>query len=166
MKAFNVFIQEKKSSYQDINNEISKAGYNEIDLKKKVAELVENKMTDPPILKPVFDINEQHVHDKVTSTVSDLIGKMIKEGNNDYKLIVKILEQTVVLVSLMNQYDIAIRQPKFKKNVDLTSKIMGMTTDEYNILINKELNGYKQAIENQCTALNKLLNIKIELKIY
>ena len=42
---------------------------------------------------------------------------------------------------------------------------MGMTSDEYNILINKELNGYKQAIENQCTVLNKLLNTKIELKI-
>ncbi len=165
MKTFDEILKERQSSYQDINNEISKAEYNDIDLKKKVAELVESKMTDSPNLKPVFDINERNVHEKVTATVSALIGTMIKEGNNDYRIIVKILEATVALVSLMNQYDIVIREPKFKKNVDITSKIMGMTSDEYNILINKELNGYKQAIENQCTVLNKLLNTKIELKI-
>lgn len=122
-------------------------------------------MTASPILKPVFDINEKEVHKKVSATVKDLIGEMIKEGNNDYRNIVKILESTVALVSLMNQYDIAIRDPKFKKNVDITSKMMGMDPDEYNILINKELNGYKQAIENQCIALNKLLNTKIQLDI-
>lgn len=124
-----------------------------------------DSMTASPILKPVFDINEKEVHKKVSATVNDLIGEMIKEGNNDYRNIVKILESTVALVSLMNQYDIAIRDPKFKKNVDITSKMMGMDPDEYNILINKELNGYKQAIENQCIALNKLLNTKIQLDI-
>lgn len=124
-----------------------------------------DSMTASPILKPVFDINEKEVHKKVSATVNDLIGEMIKEGNNDYRNIVKILESTVALVSLMNQYDIAIRDPKFKKNVDITSKMMGMDADEYNILINKELNGYKQAIENQCIALNKLLNTKIQLEI-
>ena len=54
MKTFDEILKERQSSYQDINNEISKAEYNDIDLKKKVAELVESKMTDPPILKPVF----------------------------------------------------------------------------------------------------------------
>lgn len=165
MKTFNEILKERQPSYKDINNEIEKASYNDLDLKKKVAELVESSMTDSPIIKPVFHINEKDVHEKVSMTVSTLIEEMIKNGNNDYRVIVKILEATVALVSLMNQYDVVIREPKFKKNIDITSKIMGMTSDEYNILLNKELNGYKEGIENQCATLNKLLNTKIELKI-
>lgn len=166
MKTFDDYVIEKcNDKYQEINQEVEDAEYKQKDLQKKVAELVENKMTETPKLFPVFEMNEQEVHDKVTAMVSVLISKMIKEGNNDYRVIVKILEQTIALVSLMNQYDIVIKQPKFKKNVDLTSKIMGMTCEEYNILINKELNGYTQAIESQCTALNKLLDNKIDLKL-
>lgn len=162
MKTFEEFIRTEDEDYQALNKEVSNAAYK--DIQKTLVKLVESDLTSPPDLSPVFEVNEKQVHDKVSETVSRLIEKMIRDGNNDYREIVKILENTINLVSLLNQFDVQILAPKFKKNVDLTSKIMGMTPEEYNVTINKELNTYRAAIDSQCYALNKLLDNKIDLK--
>lgn len=162
MKTFEEFIKTEDEDYQALNKEVSKAAYK--DIQKTLVKLVESDLTSAPDLNPVFEVNEKQVHDRVSETVSRLIEKMIRDGNNNYQDIVKILENTINLVSLMNQFDIQILAPKFKKNVDLTSKIMGMTPEEYNVTINKELNTYRAAIDSQCYTLNKLLDNKIDLK--
>jgi hypothetical protein len=140
MKTFDEILKERQSSYQDINNEVDNAQYDKKEYQKTIVKLAESSPTDKPDLTPYFNANEQQIHDKVNDKVSKLISKMIKDGNNDYREIVKILESTIALISLINEFDIQILNPKYKKNTDITSHIMGMTPEEYNVMINKELN--------------------------
>ena len=121
-------------------------------------------LTTPPVIREIFNMNEKEIHKNVTEKVSSLIDELIKNGTNNYGGITKILEQTIALVSTINSYDSEVSSPKYKKNVDQTSAMLGMAKDEYIILLNKDINRFKASVEGQAFELNKLLNHDIEIK--
>lgn len=134
-------------------------------LKERQEDLQEGaSLTTPPVIREIFDLNEKSIHSKVTSKVSTLIEEMILNGNNSYGGITKILEQTIALVSTINTYDSEVNSPKYKKNVDQTSAMLGMAKDEYIILLNKDINRLKSSVEGQAFELNKLLDNDIKIK--
>ncbi len=130
-----------------------------------LSELNEGKsLTTPPVIQEIFELNKKSIHSKVSSEISKLVQELIDNGTNNYGNITKILEQTIALVSTMNSYDSEIKQPKYKKNVDQTSSMLGMAKDEYIILLNKDINRIKGAVEGQVFELNKLLDNDINIK--